>query len=155
MQQSDPPQGSTPEYQCHGLCVPTRCMQVTLGHHPPHLPQREGRRCLPWLSPAAGPEPPPFPSPGSVVAVLLLLADVNKVEHLPNICSCLLCALPNRRAGSSTTLGLKSQGLGRLHQDTAWLAWGRWALLGPVGAGWAVGELLVLSLPSSWEATLL
>lgn len=109
----------------------------------------------PWLSPAAGPEPPPFPSPGSVVAVLLLLADVNKVEHLPNICSCLLCALPNRRAGSSTTLGLKSQGLGRLHQDTAWLAWGGWALLGPVGAGWAVGELLVLSLPSSWEATLL
>lgn len=78
---------------------------------PSLLPQKEGRCCLHGVpSYGARAISPPLSLQHRLCAVLLL-AGVNKVEHLPNICSCLLCVLPNRRAGSSTTPGPKCQGL--------------------------------------------
>ena len=76
---------------------------------PPSSPR--GRWCLHGVpSYGARTISPPLSLQHRLCAVLLL-AGVNKVEHLPNICSCLLCVLPNRRAGSSTTPGPKCQGL--------------------------------------------
>lgn len=104
MQQAEPPrsppQNIVPYIPCSKSHRDTPSSPRGSGHGVSYgCPQLLGKSLLPSSLPAMS------------LCCVLLLADVSKVEHLPNICSCLLNVLPNRRAGSSTTLALKCQGL--------------------------------------------